>query len=300
VRGLANSSFDRTSGTFSFVLRTNCVRDGQRISTRTIRRENGQPILGWCSFINGWYVAYEMTPKDTKPVKGFYAPDGISRTGDVFPTGLAVFDGYIPDEATSLKQIIQTSSHREVSSEVVDGRTCIKVKADHPTFGQYAIWLDPATDYLPRKLSVTKLAENRWNGHQLEDWQHRAPRGSIGKVSLKEMTVTVDSVVLDQASGPWEVVSWHAVRTEDFSDGNHQQTDLKGRRIEVHPDAVISDRDFEPDMASGAILANLLDPQLPKEWSAGGPRPWVDRSLVAAMDTTATQLRTMMTQRVQP
>jgi hypothetical protein len=119
-------------------------------------------------------------------------------------------------------------------------------------------------------------------------------------VHLKSMTVTVDNVELDQASGPWEVISWHAVRAEDFSDGNHERTDLKGRRVEVHPGVSLSNRDLEPDVAPGAILTNLQDPQLPMEWSSAGPRPWVDRSLVAAMDSTATQLRDLMNKGPQP
>lgn len=57
----------------AFRLRCTCLRDGERLDVRTLREDDGKPILAWRSIINGWYLAYEEPPVGKLAVGGLFA-----------------------------------------------------------------------------------------------------------------------------------------------------------------------------------------------------------------------------------
>jgi hypothetical protein len=291
VEGQSFSKFQPGRAEQRFFLRTICVRQGDRIRIETLHWDNSQPKLGICRIIDGWYLGYELGPYETPGKRAMFATDGASRLGDLLPAALGAFDGFLEDEGASLQQIVKTADGCKVTADTVDNISCIRIDADNSSHGHFTIWLDPAADFLPRRLIVEKQSQHLWSGRRLSEWTNLRPPDSVGKVSCEGLRVVLDAVTLDNVTGRWEALTWQNTRTLAFSDGNEATAVMHGRRVSASFVPTLPKNTFQPDLRDGALLTNLANPQIPYEWTQGEPKPWADRSVVATIDQTAAALR---------
>ena len=274
-----------------FQLDCTCFRDGERLDVQTNRRDNGKPVRGWRSIVNGWYVSYEIPPPGKSALSGLYAADGSRFTGAALPSGWP-FEGYLAGDYVRFTDLLRSAPKVETSQEQVDGCLCLALKADLPDYGSYHLWLDPAADYLPRKVVVEKTAGNFWCGTPLEQWTKLAPGGGHGTVKLRSVTYTMDGAAFDRVEGRPFPLACRVTHIQRYEDGNSERTVMNCRRtaLDLHPDFQAR-RAFAVELRQGARLANLVDQHLPYQWSHGKPVPLVDADVVAQMDRTARTLK---------
>ena len=276
-----------------FRLKATCYRDGDRMDVQGIRWDDGKAVRGWRTILNGWYIAYDAPPRGKPAVQGEYGADGARFVGRVLPNGLSAFDGYVAGDLLNFTDVLKLASKVEVADDSFDGRQCLHVIAESDHYGHYEMWLDPSSDFYPRKVIVEKTGKNIWAGMPLDQWTKFSPHGSRGLVTLKSVTFTMDQAQLDQVDGHWFPLSCRITRIHNYSDGNSQTTvmDCKRTKLDLNPDFAAA-KAFVPELRVGARLSNQPDPHLPYQWTTSGPAPLVDPKLVGDMDRTASLLTT--------
>ena len=93
--------------------------------------------------------------------------------------------------------VLRASGRRES----VGGPPCLRVDAESPEHGNYAVWLDPACGHYPRKIVVEKTGGHPWGRKPLKDWNNFMPRGSPGPTGALSFVYTMDSAELEDVGG---------------------------------------------------------------------------------------------------
>jgi hypothetical protein len=275
-----------------FRLNCTCIRDGDRFDVQTARYEAGKPVYAWRSIIDGCYICYEVPPPGKRAMGGMYASQGSHFVGALFPSGWGGFEGYAAGDYPSISELLDKAQQVEVGQETVDGSVCLRLNADIHGYGRYQAWLDPAMDYLPRKLFVEKSAGDLLGNLPLSQWTHLAPSGSRGTVALTQVSYAMDQTQFEKVASRWFPLSCRVTRVQSFADGNSETTTMRSRRtrLELNPDYTVI-RAFQPELRQGARLANLVDPQLAYQWKGAQAVPLVDASALAQMNRTADALK---------
>ena len=293
ISGVSGCALARgTERSQRFQLDCTYCRDGERLDVRTTRKDDGNPVRCWRSIVDGWYLSYQVPPAGELAVSGVCSLEGSAFAGAALPSAWGPFEGYAAGDYLPFTDILRSVEKLESSEQVVNGFRCVLLKGSSQDYGSYQVWLDPAADYLPRKVLVDKTSDNYWGGVRLRDWAHLAPHGSKGTAMLRSITYSVDQVRLEEVQGHWFPLTCRVERVNRYSDNNVERIVMECRRtrLELEPDFHTSGA-FVPQLQQGAHLANLVDSHLPYQWKGGAPAPLVDNDVVAQMDRAARMLK---------
>jgi hypothetical protein len=276
----------------SFRLVCTYLRDGQRLDVQTTRYEGGRPISAWRSIIDGFYISYPVPPRGSTALSGMYAAEGGRFVGAAIPSGWGGFEGYAAGDYLSLSQILQSAAQVQVGQDQVDGSACVLLQVDSPDHGRYQAWLDPAMNYLPRKLLVQKTVGHFMGNLRLSQWTRISPSGSRGTVALTAVSYTMDQTTFERIGDRWFPLTCRVMRIQSFADGNSETTVMNCRRTQLvlDPDLTALGA-FRPQLRQGAPLANQVDRYLPYQWKDGAAVPRVDARVLAQMEQTAATLK---------
>jgi len=268
------------------------LRDGGRADLRLVtsgqwvgppnRRKPIGPAAGreprWRGILDGWGMSYEVPAGDKPAGFAMFCPDGRKFAAKVIPAlkGLEAFEGFIAEDPAALADILRTAPVLRASRELADvgGTRCLRVDAESPEHGTYAVWFDPAAGHYPRRIVVEKTGGHVWWRKPLKEWNNFLPLGSRGPTGALAFTYTMDSAELEDVGGVLVPLACRVTAVQKYLDGNVKTVVLNCRRtrLDLKPDFEALGA-FKPNLREGARLLDELDRQHPFKWAGGRPVP---------------------------
>lgn len=171
-------------------------------------------------------------------------------------------DGYFARDQVNIVELLNSSElHFHDNSEMIDGFECYAVEAstDH---GQYTVWLDPQSGYLPRKVVAKKTGKDIF-GHQ--------PL-SNSSLSISEVSYIMDSVVIKELNGIFIPIACSMIETFHYPNGTKSTITTRHERtkVDLNPDFE-SLGAFKPDIPDGTkvIHQDTVEAGIEFEWYQG-------------------------------
>jgi hypothetical protein len=245
------------------------------------------------SIYNDWTIEYRPSSKTGKSYPKASILNGKSRSPSIRAAlHLAEsLDGYFCHDQISIFDVLATSDTVSINEDpgVISGRDCVVIQAAG-SHGEYTLWLDPGSGYLPRRVEVVKGVQDRFDRYGALSEIHPRDIGEAKQLSTIEWRFIMDDVEIEEIGGAFVITSAHVLDQSLLEDGVHLYEDVQ---IQVVSLDLAPDFDelgaFTPDLPDGTIVSTL-DAGIPYVWQNNHLRPYVDLDAIETLDSSIDEI----------
>ncbi len=199
--------------------------------------------------------------------------DAFAKAVRVNLRELGVLSGIIRgDDGASIVDVFRSCPDLEMEGDMatIDGHKTYVLRADTDN-GEYTLWLDPESGFLPRQIHVCKEGDDLYYGKPLSHVSEERLRSGLPVApQKKKWTHLVRSVKLQRIGGHNVITGFSSENNVEYVTGGKSflKGNLQVTGVEVAPDFDGIDA-FEMDLIEGATLIARANQGPPLEWREG-------------------------------